>query len=78
MFVVTKKVPFKTTLITVVFMALLKIYSVSINDSSNKTQFNFNSVQRNTQTIEPDHNWNILLIKESILTKQKIPKINNS
>ena len=78
MFVVTKKVPFKTTLIPVVFMALLKIYSVSINDSSNKTQFNFNSVQRNTETIEPDHNWNILLIKESILMKQKIPKINNS
>ena len=47
------------------------------NDSFNKALFSINSVQSNTKVIDSAHDWNILLIKETLLIKQKMPKSNN-
>ena len=47
------------------------------NDSFDKALFNINSVQSNTKIIHSALNWNILLIKEALLVKQKMPKLNN-
>ena len=47
------------------------------NDSFDKALFSINSVQSNTKVIDSAHDWNILLIKETLLIKQKMPKSNN-
>ena len=47
------------------------------NDSFDKALFSTNSVLINTKVIDPTHDWNILIIKEAVLIKQKIPKLNN-
>ena len=48
------------------------------NDSFDKALFSINSVQSNTKIIDFALDWNILLIKEALLIKQKMPKLNNS
>ena len=48
------------------------------NDSFVKAVFTINSVQSNTKIIDSAHDWNILLIKEALLIKQKMPKLNNN
>ena len=48
------------------------------NDSFDKALFSINSVQSNTKIIDSALDWNILLIKEALLIKQKMPKLNNS
>ena len=53
------------------------IFSVN-NDSFDKALFSINSVQSNTKTIDFALDWNILLIKEALLIKQKILKLNSS
>ena len=47
-----------------------------INDSFDKALFSVNSVQSNTKIIDSALHWNILLIKEAFLIKQKMPKLN--
>ena len=47
------------------------------NDSFDKALFSFNSVQSKTKIIHSALDWNILLIKEALLIKQKMPKLNN-
>ena len=47
------------------------------NDSFDKALFSINSVQSNTKIIDSALDWNILLIKEALLIKQKMPKLNN-
>ena len=47
------------------------------NDSFDKAIFSINSVQSSTKVIDSAHDWNILLIKEALLIKQKMPKLNN-
>ena len=47
------------------------------NDLFNKALFSINSVQSNTKVIDSDHDWNILLIKETILIRQRMPKLNS-
>ena len=48
------------------------------NDSFHKALFSIHSVWSNTKIIESAFDWNILLIKEALLIKQKMPKLNNS
>ena len=47
------------------------------NGSFDKALFSITSVQRNIKVIESAYDWNILLIKEALLIKQKTPKLNN-
>ena len=47
------------------------------NDSFDKALYSINSVQSNTKIIHSTLDWNILLIKEALLIKQKMPKLNN-
>ena len=47
------------------------------NDSFDKALFTINSVQSNTKVIYSAHDWNVLLIEEALLIKQKIPKLND-
>ena len=47
------------------------------NDSFDKALFSFNSVQSKTKIIHSALDWNILLIKEALLIKQKMSKLNN-
>ena len=47
------------------------------NDSFDKALFSINSIQSSTKVIISAHDWNILLIKEVLLIKQKMPKLNN-
>ena len=47
------------------------------NDSFDKALFSIDSVQSNTKVIDSAYDWNILLIKEALLIKQKMPKLNN-
>ena len=47
------------------------------NDSFDKALFSINSVQSNTKVLDSVHDWNILLIKEALLIKQNMPKLNN-
>ena len=47
------------------------------NDSFDKALFSINSVQSNTKIIDSGLDWNILFIKEVVLIKQKMPKLNN-
>ena len=47
------------------------------NDSFDKALFSINSVQSNTKIIDSSLDWNILLIKEALLIKQKIQKLNS-
>ena len=47
------------------------------NDSLDKALFSINSVQSNTKIIDSALDWNILFIKEVLLIKQKMPKLNN-
>lgn len=61
---VINKVSFMTVLTTVVIAAILKIYSVSIM---------IHSIKHCLCT----HDWNILLIKEALLIKQKMAQLNN-
>ena len=42
------------------------------NDSFDKALFSINSLQSNTKIIDSAIDWNILLIKEALLIKQKI------
>ena len=43
------------------------------NDSIDKTLFNINSVKINTKVLDSAYNWNILLIREALFIKQKVP-----
>ena len=47
------------------------------NDSFDKALFSSNSLQSNTKIIDSTIDWNILLIKEALLIKQKMAKLNN-
>ena len=47
------------------------------NDSFDKALFSINSVQSNTKIMDSTLDWNILLIKEVLMIKQKMPKLNN-
>ena len=47
------------------------------NNSFDKALFTINSVQSNTKVIDSAHDRNILLIKEGLFIKQKMPKLNN-
>ena len=47
------------------------------NDLFDKALFSINSVQSNTKALDSAHDWNDLLIKEALLIKQKMPKLNN-
>ena len=47
------------------------------NDSFDKALFSINSVQSNTKVLDSVHDWNILLIKEALLIKENMPKLNN-
>ena len=47
------------------------------NDSFNEIQLDTTEVQNNTEIIDSAHNWNILLLKEALLIKQKNPELNN-
>ena len=71
--VVIKKVSFTTILTTAVITVTLKIYFVSIIIYLKS----INSVQSNTKVIDSAHDLNILLVKETLLIKQKMPKLNN-
>ena len=76
--VVIKKVPFTTLLTTAVttdYSYIENLFHFN-NDSFDKALFSINSVQSNTKVINSAHDWNILLIKEALLIKQKIPKLN--
>ena len=77
MLVVMKERSFTTTLKTAVITAILKIYSVSIMIHFIK-HYLVSTVWSNTKIIESAFDWNILLIKEALLIKQKMPKLNNS
>ena len=46
------------------------------NDSFNEIQFDTTEVQKNTEIIDSALNWNILLLKEALLTKQRNPELN--
>ena len=61
---VINKVSFMTILTTVVIAAILKIYSVSMM---------IHLIKHYLCT----HDWNILLIKEALLIKQKMAQLNN-
>ena len=47
------------------------------NDSFDKALFRINSFQSNTKIIDSILDWNVLLIKEALLIKQRIPKLRN-
>ena len=73
MLVVMKDVQFMTILRTAAITTIMKIFPVSFD----KALFRINSVQSNTKIIDSAFDWNILLIKEALLIKQKMPKLNN-
>ena len=70
--VVIKKVPFTTS-----YYSYIENLFLFNNDSFDKTLFTINSVQSNTKVIDSTHDWNVLLIEEALLIKQKIPKLND-
>ena len=47
------------------------------NYSFDKALFSINSARSDTKIIDSALDWNILLIKEALLIKQKMPKLNN-
>ena len=76
MLVVIKKVSITTILTTVVITVTENLFRFN-NDLFDKALFSINSVQTNTKLIDSAHDGNILLIKEDLLIKQKMPKLNN-
>ena len=46
------------------------------NDSFNEIQFDAKEVQNNNEIVDSAHNWNVLLLKEALLIKQKNAELN--
>ena len=76
MLVVIKKVSITTILTTVVITVTENLFRFN-NDLFDKALFSINSVQTTTKLIDSAHDGNVLLIKEDLLIKQKMPKLNN-
>ena len=75
MLAVMKEAPFMTILRT--YYSYFENLFRFNNDSFDKALLSINSVQSNTKIIDSALDWNILLIKEALLIKQKMPKLNN-